>query len=225
MIVPDLIERSNRKTLSLSVMKDGAVVVKAPINMKEKIINDFIEEKQDWIREKLNIVKQTNNKFEDVIKYRKFLLYGNMYTLRLSDVKKIQVNDNFEIILPNKISQDKMLKTLKSWYKKTAKQILQDRLNFVEGKLRLKASSMKINDSKNRWGSCNTNGVICFNYKVIMLPPKIIDYVIVHELCHLVEMSHSKKFWDLVYNFLPSSKISKQALKEYGFLLGLMREE
>ncbi len=225
MIVPDLIERSNRKTLSLSVMKDGAVIVKAPISMKESVINKFVEEKQNWIKEKLLIVNKTNDKFDDIIKYKSFLLYGNKYKLVLSDVKKIETTDNFEIIIPSKTEPDKILKLMKAWYKKVAKKILQDRLNFIESRIRLKSNAMKINDSKGRWGSCNTRGIIAFNWRVIMLPPKIIDYVIVHELCHLVEMNHSKKFWGLVQKFLPSYAESKNGIKEYGLLLSLFRDK
>lgn len=221
MIVPDYIERSNRKTLSLTVLKDGVIFVKAPISMKEETINKFVEEKQDWIKSKLMIVNNTKNKFEDVINYQRFLLYGNKYAVLLSDVKKIETNDNFQIVLPQKTESDKILKTMKSWYKKVAKQILADRMSFIESRIGLKSKAMKITDSKGKWGSCNSMGTICFNWRVIKLPPKIIDYVIVHELCHLVEMNHSKKFWSLVSKFLPDTQERKKAIKEYGFLLNL----
>lgn len=225
MITPDFIERSKRKTLSLSVMKDGNVVVKAPISMRDETINRFVEEKQDWIKEKLFLINKTKVKFDDVVHYQKFLIYGNKYSLLLADVKKIETNDKFQIVMPQKIERDKILKTLKNWYKKVAKQILSDRLAFIESKIKLKSSLMKIGDSKGRWGSCNSKGVINFNWRVIMLPPAIIDYVIVHELCHLVEMNHSKNFWKLVETFLPKVAELKSAIKEYGFLLALFTEK
>ena len=221
MIVPDYIERSNRKTLTLTVLKDGVVLVKAPISMSDEKINNFIEEKQGWIRSKLMLVQNTNNKFDDIIHYQRFLLYGNKYSLLLSDVKRIETNDTFQIIMPNKVEKEKLLKTLKTWYKKVARKILADRLTFVESKIRMKSKAMKINDSKGKWGSCNSMGTISFNWRVIMLPPKLIDYVIVHEICHLVEMNHSKKFWELVARFLPDVSERKKAIKEYGFLLNL----
>lgn len=225
MITPDYIERSNRKTLSLAVMKDGNVVVKAPLNMEDSVIKSFVWDKQAWIREKLFMINQTKTKYEDIISYKKFLLYGNRYTLLLSDVKKIETNDNFQIVMPKKTEREKILKTLKLWYKKVAKQVLQDRLAFIENKIKLKSSILKITDSKGRWGSCNSRGVICFNWRVVMLPPSLIDYVIVHELCHLVEMNHSKHFWDLVYSFLPSASKLKEEIREYGVLLTLFNED
>lgn len=221
MITPDYVERSNRRTLSLSVMKDGNVVVKAPLSMKDEVINRFVESKQEWIKSKLFLINKTKAKFDDVVHYQRFLLYGNRYTLHLSDVKRIETNDEFQIVMPIKIEKDKLLKTLKAWYKKVAKKILSDRLAFWEERIRLKSSQMKIGDSKGRWGSCNTKGTIVFNFRVIMLPPALIDYVIVHELCHLVEMNHSKKFWSLVMKFLPKTPELKKAMKEYSFLLEL----
>lgn len=221
MITPDYIEYSKRKTLSLSVMKDGNVVVKAPIGMRNETINHFVEEKQAWIRDKLFLINKTKVKFDDVVRYQKFLLYGNKYSLLLDNVKKIETNDKFQIIIPIKTEREKILKTLKNWYKKIAKQILEDRLKFIESKIKLKSNLMRISDSKGRWGSCSSKGVITFNFRVIMLPPAIIDYVIVHELCHLVEMNHSKNFWRLVETFLPKTPELKMAIKEYGFLLTL----
>lgn len=224
MITPDYIERSNRKTLSLSVLKDGSVVVKAPIRMRDEVIIKFVEDKQEWIKSKLFLVNKTINKFEDVVSYKSFLLYGNKYTLLASDVKKIETNDKFQIVFPQKTEPEKILKLIKSWYKKVAKQVLQDRLEYIESRIKLKSMIMKIGDSKGRWGSCNSKGVINLNFRVIMLPPAIIDYVIVHELCHLVEMNHSKNFWKLVESFLPNVDNLKAEIKEYSFLLTLFNE-
>lgn len=221
MIIPDYIERSNRKTLSLTVMKDGAICVKAPLNMRDEIINKFVEEKQDWIRSKLSFINETKDKFSEIINYNKFLIYGNKYSLSFSDEKKIKTSNNFEILIPRKIENEKILKSLKAWYKKMAKEVLIERLKFIGQKIKLMPNEIKIGDSKGRWGSCNSNGIIVLNFRVLMLPPAIIDYVLVHELCHLEELNHSKKFWQLVETFLPSFEKAKKAIKEYGFLLNL----
>lgn len=223
MIVPDYIERSKRKTLSLTVLKDGNVIVKAPISMSDKTINKFIEDKQDWIREKLLIVKENKSKFEDILNLSKFLLFGNRYKVLKSQVKQIETNEKFEIVIPSKIEDDKVIKTLVAWYKKIAKKILTERLEFIEDRIRLKSSAIKFSDSKGRWGSCNSFGVIHLNWRVVMLPPKIIDYVIVHELCHLKQMNHSKDFWSLVAKFMPGYETQKKVIKEYSFLLGLYK--
>lgn len=221
MIVPDYIERSKRKTLSLTVLKNGLVLVKAPINLSDETINRFVEEKQNWIREKLASIKETQSKFEDIISMKKCLIYGNKYNITKADVKQIQTNNNFELLVPNKLEGEKFTKSISAWIKKLAKKVLQERLKFIENKVNLKSSSFKIGDSRGRWGSCNSYGNIILNYRVVMLPPEIIDYVIVHELCHLVELNHSKKFWETVARFLPNFEIHRKNIKEYGFLLSM----
>ena len=221
MIVPDFIERSNRKTLSLSVMKDGVVCIKAPIHMKDETIERFVQEKQDWIRSKLSIIHATRDKFSEIINYNKFLIYGNSYSLAYSDIKKIKTSDNFEILIPKKIDNSKLLKSIKAWYKKAAKEILTERISYLSNYAKLFFNEIKIGDSKGRWGACNSKGTIILNFRLLMLPPAIIDYVLVHELCHLKEMNHSKNFWSLVETILPSYEKAKKTIKEYSFLLSL----
>lgn len=221
MIVPDYIERSKRKTLSLTILKNGSVIVKAPISMRDEVINRFVEEKQSWIREKLASIKENQNKFEDIINLNKCLIFGNKYNLIKTNVKQIQTGNKFEIFVPEKLEGDKLTKSLSQWLKKLAKKTLSERLNFIENRINLKSSSFKIGDSRGRWGSCNSYGNIILNYRVVMLPPEIIDYVIVHELCHLVELNHSKKFWQTVERFLPNFEIQRKGIKEYAFLLAM----
>lgn len=221
MIVPDFIERSKRKTLSLTILKNGSVIVKAPISMRDEVINRFVEDKQAWIREKLTNIKETQNKFEDVISLNKCLIFGNKYKIVKADVKQIQTDNNFVLYVPAKLEGEKLTKAISTWLKKLAKKVLGERLEFIENRINLKSSSFKIGDSRGRWGSCNSYGNIILNYRVVMLPPDIIDYVIVHELCHLLELNHSKKFWENVARFLPDFELNRKAIKEYGFLLSM----
>lgn len=224
MITPDLITRSNRRTLSLSILKDGQVVVKAPLKMSSDAISKFVYEKQGWIREKLAFLQANQQKFDDIINYNKFLLYGNRYDLKLANVKKIQTSaEEMTIFMPANTPSDKILPKLKMWYKKIAKTILEERLAYLSNLIKIAPKSVKINDTKGRWGACNSRGTISFNFRVVMLEPAIIDYVIIHELCHLVEMNHSKRFWNLVYSFMPTADVQKQKIKEYGFLLTLFK--
>ncbi len=224
MITPDLISRSNRKTLSLSILKDGQIVVKAPLKMSNETISKFIFDKQAWIQEKLAFLHNNRKKYDDIISYKKILLFGNEYEIKLAPVKKIQTSkDDMTILVPSSTPQDKIMQKLVSWLKKYAKTILEERVNYLSNIMRITPTAMKINDTKGRWGACNSRGTISFNFRVVMLDPSIIDYVIVHELCHLIEMNHSKKFWNLVFSFLPSAKNTKEKIKEFGFLLTLYK--
>lgn len=224
MIVPDEISRSSRRTVSLTVMKNGAVVVKAPLRMTDAEIGHFVESKQNWIKTKLCAVTNTLSKYQDIINYEKVMVYGSKYTILLAATNKIEIDDENQLIFPKKTVPEKRLKALKTWYKKFAKRILENRISMLADKYKFKFSTFKITDSKGRWGSCNSRGVICINFRVIMLPPAIIDYILVHELCHLTEMNHSRRFWEHVMAIYPATKAARAGLKEYGFLLDLYKK-
>ena len=84
-------------------------------------------------------------------------------------------------------------------------------------------TSITIRDQKSRWGSCSSRGTLSFNYRLIFAPPKVLDYVVVHELCHLTHMDHSKNFWNMVASIMPEYKTYQNWLKEHGMELTLER--
>ena len=106
---------------------------------------------------------------------------------------------------------------------KKAKEIITKRITYIKSIMRIEPKAVKITNSRGRWGACNSNKNISLNWRIIMLTPACIDYVIVHELCHLVEMNHSKRFWTLVETFLPNYNDIRAQMKEYGFLLDMYR--
>ena len=220
MITPDEIIKSKRKTISICVLKDGRVVVRAPIKAKNDAIKKFILEKQKWIAEKLYLVNKNRAEYIDVINNNKKLMLGREMVVKRENVKTISANlDTCEIVVPANIPDNDVEKRLKTWYKKIAKDILSKRTMEYSSKIKIYPSKIKLSSSKNRWGSCTNHNVISFNTKVVMLPTQLIDYIIVHELCHIVEFNHSKKFWELVNVFLSNVKERRTKLKEYSFLL------
>ena len=220
-VEPNKIIRSDRKTLSISVNKNGEVVVKSPKFLPESEIYRFIEEKQDWILSKLKKVDSLNQEFSEIIKYQKMLLFGKKYSVfRSNSVKKISfVEDKF--LINANIEDAAILKKIKNWYKLTAKKYVLERLVFIANKISYKFTQAKISDTRGRWGACTSDRTIFLNWRLIMLPEYLIDYVIVHELCHTIEMNHSSKFWQLVEIILPRYKELRRILKNYSFLLKL----
>ena len=206
-------------------MKDGRVVVRAPSRARQSDIDKFIFEKQSWLTSKLAAIENNKNTYYDVMNYSVLLFLGAKYSLCKWSGKKIAVGENFSILVPNGAEDSKILSMIKTWYRKQAKDILFKRTQEIASKLKLFPQDLKINDSKGRWGACNNKNVITFNWRVVMLPPAIIDYVIVHELCHMVEFNHSKKFWSLVQTFLSDAKQRREKIKEYGFLLEMFKRK
>ena len=220
-IKPSVIARSNRKTLSITVTRGGEVVVKAPHNLPISEINMFVCEKQAWIQSKLAKINKMNTDNSDVIEYRKLMLFGEKYPCFLSDTVKKITFDTDRILVPAKIKPEKLHSRIKTWYKRYASDVLFERLCYIESKLRLKSKGFKISDTRGRWGACKSTGEISINWRVVMLPANLIDYVLVHELVHLLEMNHSHNFWATVGKILPNFAEFRKEIKSYAYLLEL----
>jgi len=153
LIAPDIILKSNRKTLSLCIMKDGQVVVRVPTRAKQCDIDRFILEKQGWLAQKLAFIQNIKTRYDDVSSYQKVLYLGERYTLKRGRVRGIVIGDDFSIIIPEKLDSAKILSSIKKWYKKEAKAILEKRTQEISNKIKLFASEIKINDSIGRCGA------------------------------------------------------------------------
>ena len=104
-----------------------------------------------------------------------------------------------------------------------AKEILKNRVNYFANLMQLLPQSLVLCNSKRIWGSCSKEADIKLNWRLVMLPPDLIDYVVVHELSHIVEFNHSKMFWKMVSSILPNYKERRALLKKGDFLLHLYR--
>ena len=99
-------------------------------------------------------------------------------------------------------------------YKAQAFELATRRIEYFNAFYNFKYNGITIRDQKTRWGSCSTKGNINFNYKIVLLPPKLADYIIVHELCHLGQFNHSQKFWDLLAKIFPDHQALRVQLKK-----------
>ncbi|MFA5882011.1 MAG: SprT family zinc-dependent metalloprotease, partial [Eubacteriales bacterium] len=105
---------------------------------------------------------------------------------------------------------------LEQLYRDKAREAVLERLEYFKSKLGVDYNGLRIKDQKTRWGSCSKNGNLNFNWKIVIAPSDIIDYIVVHELCHLLHMNHSKEFWETVASQIPGYKDKKRWLKENG---------
>lgn len=118
-------------------------------------------------------------------------------------------------------AETKRLAILEKRYKNAARARFEVRTAYYHAITGGHYTSITIRDQKTRWGSCSSRGTLSFNYRLIFAPPKILDYVVVHELCHLTHMNHSKEFWNMVSSVMPDYKECKAWLKEHGHELRL----
>ena len=103
------------------------------------------------------------------------------------------------------------------------KEILQLRVNYFADLMQINFLGVGIDNCKTRWGSCSKSGMLKFNIRLSMLPHKIIDYIIIHELSHLIEFNHSKQFYNIIGSIMPDWQTQRKKLKDYGYLLSLLR--
>lgn len=214
--------RSNRKTISIMINKDAQVVVKAPNRVSQKYIDDFVSSKQDWVHKNIKkmeaIAEQRQPKKYDGGEI--FMLFGKEYLMCISSVeKKIRIVDD-RIYFPQAYLDNPKEHMIK-WYKAIAKKYLVKRTEQIAAQLDLHPNKIKITSADKRWGSCSSKKNINFSYKLIMANEMAIDYVIIHELCHLLYMNHSRLYWSTVERIMPDYKHHKKYLKtnEFKFIL------
>ena len=110
---------------------------------------------------------------------------------------------------------------IEKWYRERAREVITDKVTYFQRFIGKSVGEIRIKEQKSRWGSCSSQGNLNFNWKIVMAPDEIIDYLVVHELCHRLPMNHSKEFWDSVGKIIPDYKKREKWLKENGNLLCL----
>jgi len=203
--VPDYqIIRSRRRTITLVITKEPALVIRAPFRVSEDYIQDLVNRKMRWIQKKLAEIAERPRRGKQFINGEKFLFLGKEYPLQFTDtLKKIRVLD--KLYIPEK-HEKTARKKLIEWYKIQAKKEIFESAKTIADKLNLNPSSIRVSGAMRRWGSCNSKRRVNFSWRLVMAPKDVVNYVIVHELSHLVHLDHSKAFWAKVKAILPDYK-------------------
>ncbi len=220
--VPYLIKCNPRaRRIILKVKSDGIVVVSPP-HTDPHIIHRFVNEKEDWIREKL-ACQQRKPIIEKKYDTGESLLYlGSSLPLTVSYGKRFHgevIQSGIHLMIPDGLSSQQHLNSVKTSYlfllKQTLFGISHEMVPKWSTRIGVQIPQVKFGNQKTRWGVCTPKGII-LNIRLAMAPMELIEYVIVHELCHLVHHNHSKKFWDLVGQMLPDYQNRRDHLKRDG---------
>ena len=182
--------RSNRKTLAIQINPDLSVTVRAPMYAPQSDIERILREKESWIQKHIEKIREQEAKRKKTQgekgEYGEFV---ERDYLTNEEIKKLA---------------DKAL------------QYIPKRVSYFAKQIGVTYGKIKIRNQKTRWGSCSSKGNLNFNCLLMLTPPEVIDYVIVHELCHRKEMNHSRVFWVEVEKVLPNYKEQVKWLKENG---------
>ncbi len=214
-VVVKINREKRRRTISLQI-KEKFVLVAVPKFFSNDDINKLIADKSIWIRKKI-IEKESHYKKQErnFVKGEKFFLYGSDIILDIinSQVSRVFLSEaSLNVFLSKKNNNIK--KIVEGWYKEKSLDYLVSRTSGLARKMCINYSGVKVKNFKRRLGSCSHKGEIVYNWRIIMSPKHIIDYIIIHELCHTVHFNHSKKFWNLVKEFSPSYQEHKVWLKK-----------
>jgi hypothetical protein len=212
--------RSKRKTLALIVETDGTLTVRAPLRMKETDIRRFIEQKKDWIKRKQGKALEEAVVPHQYVDGETFWYLGQEIPLRIvSGGKPALVMDKAFKLTQSARTRAESLFT--AWYRHRARKVFTERVELYANKYGYEVGKIRISSARTRWGSYSQKGTLSLAWRLVMAPLDVIDYVVVHELCHFKEMNHSRAFWVQVETILPDYKQRREWLKKNGKLLVL----
>lgn len=220
------IYRNLRQKNIILRLKENQLRVSCPFSTPQKIIHEFINMKKKWILKQIDRNKHRQDLIDSVSNNTSYALYlGKNIPLHINYAKKNSIafrNNTFIIALKRNSydRQNKIKRLLTSWYQKIAFDYLIDKTNCFIEKYKFKLpKSISVKSYRARWGSCSYQHDISLNWKLILLPEPVIDYVIIHELCHMLEFNHSPRFWLLVEQYIPNYSQSVNWLKDNDYLI------
>ncbi len=217
-----------RKTLSIKVEAPNKVIIIAPTGVKTNILEKILESKKGWILDKLRDLKNIDRRYfnRDYIDGDKFLYLGKEYVLKIIMDSFlinpiIRIDGNILYIKTPYKDKDFIKKHLEKWYREKCKEKILERVNYYKKFIGKDFNNIRIKEQKKRWGSCSSKGNLNFNWRCVMAPKAVIDYIVVHEMCHLVHMDHSERFWNLVESILPDYTEKREWLIENGVKMNI----
>lgn len=215
-----IVKTNRHRNINIKININGQLQIGCPKQTPNWLLEHFLQQNQIGIQCLLNNYKKQIN-------YQDGDLIGKNHKLQIKVDPKIskssiQIKPNFLIVTVNQISTfrtDKVQNQLKPFIKKIlrqdAKMFLPNRLKYLANQHHFQYQKLRLSHSATRWGSCSSNGTISLNIALMKLPNYLIDYVIIHELCHTRHMNHSQAFWSEVCQILANGKLSEKELKNY----------
>lgn len=214
-MIPYLLKRSKRKTIAIHITADARVEVRAPLKASKDYIDHFVFTKEDWINKHLTEQKQNlQSKVTFQINYGdKVLLQGKYYTLIADEGSRSGFDGNF-FYIPFGLSTVEIKCEVIQIYKIFTKNLLTNKVREYAMQMSVEPTAVKVNSAKTRWGSCSGKNSLNFSWRLCLADDDVIDYIVVHELAHIKEHNHSKRFWAVVAGVLPDYKERQDRLRQ-----------
>lgn len=218
------LKRCKRKSIGLKIDHHG-LSISVPLQTALPHVETILREKADWITKKLQHWESKNHLALTWGPDATYPLLGELWRIALKPSGEIQMacqsanaaadraiaEQSLPQLNPNQIE-----KFVMAWYGQQAITCFKQRIAIYAQALNLPVPPFRLSRAKTRWGSCNSHGIVHLNWRLIQMPLHLVDYVVAHELAHLIEMNHSVRFWKLVENAYPNYRMARRELKEYG---------
>lgn len=211
----------NSRSLKLRIRDDGEIIVTAPLEIGQDIIENFIDRHRFWIKKKVDYIAKIQHSL--TTKRQKLLFRGRDYHLRLSVAPSKEPAAKFEndtlLITATSENHYEIRQIIEKLYRREAAKYFGERVPLLSDLVGKDLRRINVRSQRTRWGSCSTNKTISLNWRLVMAPDWVSDYIIYHELAHLTHMNHSRDFWRLVADYYPKYKEAESWLKKHHILL------
>ncbi len=217
-----VVRSPRRRKLTITVERDRSVVVHAPSATAEDKIRRVVESRRQWIIEKIRHAQKYDDlphpPGKELVNGESALYLGRSYRIEIVATNLDEIEFAQRFFVPAHLT-DRKLEAFRNWYIARAKEKILPRVRYHARQLGVEFVKARIVDNRYRWGSCTVRNNLTFNWRLIKAPMSVIDYVIVHELAHLIEVNHTPRFWNIVKAQITNTNKTRQWLKEHGQLL------
>lgn len=214
---------ARRKMLEIIVDRDGSVQVQAPAAMPDDEIAAVVQAKRVWIYKALAEWRDLNaaQTDRDYVNGQSFLYLGAHYRLQIVDEAPapLSLKNGYFLLRRDKLADAR--NQFKAFYRQKGQERIPERLRRYQPMLGVEVPGIRVMELGHRWGSCSADGTLNFHWRAMLLPLRVLDYIIVHELAHRIESTHSRHFWDVVERALPDYERAVGWLRQHGAGAGL----
>lgn len=226
---------SRRKTIALTVHPDGTLSVVAPVEAAGETIAEAVFAKAGWIlRQQEYFCRHHDSYAKKFVSGESFFYLGRQYKLKVKQVGRLgqpaqvrMLRGQLFTTIPHSTDPsfraDMVRRELTQWYREKAIAHIPRTAALFSSRLGLTYSTVQIREMKQRWGSARANGRVSFNWRIIMAPKRLVEYVVAHELCHLKHHNHSRDFWQLLERAMPDYDRRREELAKVGQKFDLTR--
>ena len=214
-----IVRSPRRKKLTISVERDRSIIVHAPASATDEAICRLVESKRQWLYDKVNHPQKYQDRphapGKEVVNGESVPYLGQDYPIEIGETQSGGVELSRRFLIPPAL-QAKRRQVLKQWYIDRARETVIPRVTRHATELGVIFGVAKIVDNRYRWGSCTVKDNVNLNWRLIKAPMFVIDYVIIHELAHLLEANHTPRFWNIVRAKAPTAEKAKCGLRKMG---------